>query len=90
MDPLAGISLRFLAPGSRLLLNGSQTEDFTEDNRMLSGYQTTSGEWIVQMPRVQLLKSPLEQPQVRQESKEGSSEIGDYAGTMQQFRHRLV
>ena len=76
--------LRFLAPGSRLLLNGSRTEDCTEDIPMLLGYETMSGEWIALTPSLQLLKNLLESPQVRWDSEEGSSEIGDYAGMIQE------
>ena len=70
--------LRFLAPGSRLLLNGSRTEDCTEDIPMLLGYETMSGEWIALTPSLKLLKNPLELPQVRRDSEEGSLEIGNY------------
>ena len=62
-----------------------------------------SGEWVAWTPRVQLLTSPLEPLRVKQDTEEGSSEIGDYAGTIQEeelfkwseyhpqhFRHQLV
>ena len=43
-------SLRFLVPGSRLLLNSSQPESCLMNSGLPPGYQTTSGEWVALTP----------------------------------------
>ena len=43
-------SLRFLVPGSRLLLNVSLPDSCITNNRLPPGYQTTSGEWVALTP----------------------------------------
>ena len=53
-------SPRFLVPGSRLLLNSPQPESCITNSQLPPGYQTTSGEWVVLTPRLQLLTNPLE------------------------------
>ena len=54
-------SLRFLVPGSRLLLNSSQPESCLTNSLTPLGYQTISGEWVALTPHLQLLTSPLEE-----------------------------
>ena len=95
--------LRFLTPGSRLLLNISRPENCTKENCTLQGYQAISGEWVALTPSLQFLRSPLESTLVPLDSKEGSTEIESRAGAYQeeelfrwsehyqcQFRRRLV
>ena len=52
--------LRFLALGSRLLLNSLQPESCITDSQVPPGYQTISGESVLLTPELQLLKSPPE------------------------------
>ena len=53
-------SLRFLVPGSRLLLNSSQPESCLTDSKLPPGYQTTEGEWVALNPQLHILMSPRE------------------------------
>ena len=50
--------LRFLAPGSRLLLNSSRPENCTQAKIVPRGYQATSGAWIALTPDLKLIASP--------------------------------
>ena len=52
--------LRFLAPGSRLLLNSSRPENCTQAKIVPRGYQATSGAWVTLTPDLQLIASPPE------------------------------
>ena len=52
--------LRFLAPGSRLLLNSSRPENCAEAKIVPRGYQATSGAWVALTPRFQLVPMPPE------------------------------
>ena len=52
--------LQFLAPGSRLLLNSSRPENFTQAKIVPRGYQADSGAWIALTPDLQLIQSPPE------------------------------
>ena len=52
--------LRFLAPGSRLLLNSSRPENCTQAKIVPHGYQATSGAWVALTPDLQLIQSPPE------------------------------
>ena len=54
-------SLRFLVPGSRLLLNVSLPDSCIMNNRLPPGYQTTLGEWVALTPQLRLLTSPLKE-----------------------------
>ena len=54
-------SLRFLIPGSRLLLNSSQPESCLTNSRTPLGYQTISGEWVALTPHLQLVTNPQEE-----------------------------
>ena len=53
-------TLRFLTPGSRLLVNSSKPENCTQAKTIHRGYKATSGEWVALTPCLQILKSPLE------------------------------
>ena len=52
--------LRFLTPGSRLLLNSSRPENCTQAKTIPRGYQATSGAWIALTPDLQLIPTPPE------------------------------
>ena len=52
--------LRFLAPGTRLLLNSSRPENCSKATIVPRGYQAASGQWIALTPKLQLLSSPPE------------------------------
>ena len=52
--------LRFLAPGTRLLLNSSRPENCSQAKIVPQGYQATSGAWIALTPALQLLPTPPE------------------------------
>ena len=47
--------LRFLTPGSRLLLNSSQPENYMQVKIIPRGYQSTSGVRIALTPNLQLI-----------------------------------
>ena len=65
-------SLRFLVPGSRLLLNSSQPQSCLANSWTPLGYQTVSGEWVAVTPHLQLLPSPPEEAKDFTEPEVGS------------------
>ena len=73
-------SLRFLVPGSRLLLNSSQPKSCITNSQLPPGYQTTSGEWVVLTPRLQLLTSPPEGAGVSTEPEDGGTKARGHSG----------
>ena len=68
--------LRFLAPGSQLLLNSSRPENCTQAKIVPRGYQATSGAWVALTPDLQLISSPLQmvldQPEIDLDPEEAS------------------
>ena len=76
--------LRFLAPGSRLLLNSSQPESCISDNHMPPGYQAISGEWVTLTPGLQLLRSPPETASMQAARGEGSTGTRSHVGMYQE------
>ena len=54
-------SLRFLVPGSRLLLNSSLPESCLTDSKLPPGYQTIEGEWVALNPQLLTLTSPRQE-----------------------------
>ena len=52
--------LRYLTPGSRLLLNSSRPENCTQAKIIPRGYQATLGAWIALTPDLQLIPTPPE------------------------------
>ena len=65
-------SLRFLVPGSRLLLNSSQPESCLTDSEWPPGYQTIEGEWVALNPQLHILTSPREEVGDLMEHRDGS------------------
>ena len=76
-------SLRFLVPGSRLLLNSSQPESCITNSQLPPGYQTTSGEWVALTPWLQLLTSPWEMAGISTDPDDGNTKIGGCPGPYQ-------
>ena len=73
--------LRFLTPGSRLLLNSSRPENCTQAKIVPRGYQATSGAWIALTPDLQLIPSPPEMVLTQLEEDwdpESASQAGAY------------
>ena len=73
-------SLRFLMPGSRLLLNSSQPESCNTNSQLPPGYQTTSGEWVALTPWLQLLASPPEGAGASTEPEDGGTKARGHSG----------
>ena len=73
--------LRFLAPGSRLLMNSSRPENCSQAQAVPRGYQTTSGVWVSLTPHVHIIETlpemELEVEEVELDP-EGDSQMGAY------------
>lgn len=59
-EPTHQDRIRFLAPGSRLLMNVSEPEECAQATLAPRGYATIEGTWVALTPHLQLLRAPPE------------------------------